>query len=253
MSKSINSITSQLFIQEVEITALKRQRTTRILLPAAYYRYPEKRFPVLYMLDGQNLFDVSTSFGRPWNIIQTMDNLPYKDQCIVVGIDHGEHFRGSEYLPHHHHKHYHHGEADIFLDFIIQELKPKVDQYLRTINDHTNTMIAGSSMGGLLSFYAATRRSDIFGKAGVFSPSFWIYPPVLVIKPAQFSKIYIMGSRTESKGMAHTLKKTYHELKEAGYPEENVRVVIKDRGKHNEILWGQQFGPMLQWLMNEKQ
>lgn len=248
MSSNVQSYQSKIYVQDITITALKRNRTIRILLPEAYFRFPEKRFPVIYMLDGQNLFDQSTAFGRPWNIQKTMDDLPLKNQCIVVGIDNGGHHRGSEYLPHHHHKFFHHGEGDIFLDFIKDELKPKVDSHIRSLTDSENTMIVGSSMGGLLSFYAATRQCDVFGKAGVFSPAFWLYPPVLHLKPKSFSKIYIMGSRNESRGMAHTLEKSYWALKEAGYPEEKIKVIIKDRGKHNEILWGRQFGHMVKWL-----
>jgi alpha-glucosidase len=252
VSSNVKSYQSKIYIQDVTISALNRIRTTRILLPEAYYKYSEKHFPVLYMLDGQNLFDPSTSYGKPWYIQKTMDDLPYKHQCIVVGIDNGGHYRGSEYLPHHHHKFFYHGEGDIFLDFIIHELKPKVDEHLRTLKDRDNTLIAGSSMGGLLSFYAATRKSDIFGKAGVFSPAFWLYPSVLHLKPKSFSKIYLMGSKTESRGMAHTIEKTYWSLKEAGYTEDNIRVILKERGKHNEILWGRQFGPMLKWLLNNE-
>jgi predicted alpha/beta superfamily hydrolase len=240
---------SVIFEQDVYISTLKRERTTRILLPPAYYKYPSKRFPVLYMLDGQNLFSTKTAFGRPWHIQKTMDNLPLKFQCIVVGIDNGGTLRSSEYLPHHHHKHMHHGEGGVFLDFIAHELKPKVDQHLRTLTERDHTMIAGSSLGGLLSFYAATRKCDIFGKAGVFSPSFWLYPQIFHWNQRCLSKIYVSGSKTESRGMARSLEKTYHELKNAGFPDDKIRVVIKDRGKHNEVLWGQQFGPMLRWLM----
>ncbi len=242
---------SQLFIQDIFMSSLHRHRTIRILLPAAYYRYPNRRFAVMYMLDGQNLFDQSQSFGRPWYIQETMDQLPYKDQCIIVGIDHGGKWRGAEYLPHHHHKLFHHGEGDLFLDFIEKDLKPKVDIHLRTMSDPKNTMISGSSMGGLLAFYAATRRGGIFGKAGVFSPAFWLYPSIKQIKTTSFSKIYVMGSKTESRGMEKTLQNTYWALKNAGYPEDKYRVVIKDRGKHNEILWGGQFSKMIQWLIDE--
>ncbi len=248
-SKIDNS--SRIYVQDIHISSLNRDRTIRILLPPAYYNYPEKKFPVLYMLDGQNLFDSSTSFAAPWNLQKRMDKLPYKDQCIIVGIDNGGHFRGSEYLPHHHHKLFHHGEGDKFIEFISQELKPKIDHHLRTLSEKENTMIAGSSMGGLLAFFAATRHSNIYGKAGVFSPAFWLYPSILKLKPRDFSKIYVIGSKSESKGMEKTLIQTYNSLIEAGFPEDKFRVVLKNRGKHNEIFWGKQFVPMLQWLSQD--
>ncbi|MBK8515874.1 MAG: alpha/beta hydrolase [Saprospiraceae bacterium] len=234
------------------MSSLKRNRTIRILLPGAYFRFPERRFPVLYMLDGQNIFDSSTSFATPWNLQVRMDKLPYKEHCIIVGIDNGGNLRGSEYLPPHHHKLFHHGEGNKFVDFIIKDLKPKVDDHIRTLPDHNNTIIAGSSMGGLLAFYAATRHGDIFGKAGILSPAFWLYPSVLHFKSKVFSKIYVIGSKTESKGMEKTLSKTYHSLHNSGYPEENIRIIIKDRGKHNEKFWGAQFKHMIKWLMANK-
>ena len=242
---------SKLYVQDIFISPLKRWRTVRIMLPAAYFRYPDKKFPVMYMLDGQNLFDASTAFAAPWGLKERMDRLPLADQCILVGIDNGGGFRGSEYLPNHRHKMFRHGEGDQFLLFIKDELIPKGNQHLRTHSDRHNTMICGSSMGGLLSFYAATRMPEVFGKAGVMSPAFWLYPQVLKLpdKPVR-SKIYVMGSVTESRGMRHTLEKTYHVLKNNGYTDEMIKVEIKERGKHNEILWGREFTPMLKWLMH---
>lgn len=204
----------------------------------------------MYMLDGQNLFDASTSYAAPWGLKERMDRVPLSDQCILVGIDNGEGFRGSEYLPNHRHKMFRHGEGDLFLKFIAEELIPKVNQYLRTLTDRDNTMICGSSMGGLLSFYAATRMSEVFGKAGVFSPAFWLYPQVLNLPDKlTHSRIYVMGSVNESRGMRHTLEKTYHVLKSYGYSDDMIRVEIRERGKHNEILWGREFTPMIKWLM----
>ncbi|MBK9737885.1 MAG: alpha/beta hydrolase [Saprospiraceae bacterium] len=249
MAKTKQANGSQIFIQDILISKLKRTRTTRILLPEAYYKFPERRFPVMYMLDGQNLFDPKTAYFRSWNLQKIMDGIPHKNQIILVGIDNGGHYRGSEYLPHHHHKLFHHGEGDIFIDFIINELKPKVDLHLRTLTDRGNTMIAGSSLGGLLSFYAATRYCHIFGKAGVLSPAFWVFPHIYHFTPKHFSKIYVLGSKTESGGMSKTLERTYHALKDAGYPENSFRVTIKDRGRHSEVMWGKEFKRMLTWLM----
>jgi len=245
---------SQLFVQDIFMSSLNRWRTTRILLPAAYYKYPEKSFPVIYMLDGQNLFDASTAFAMPWGLKEKMDQLPYHLQCIIVGVDNGGVYRGSEYLPPHRHKLFRHGEGDKYLDFIVHELRQKVNHHLRTLTDRENTMICGSSMGGLMSFYAATRMPSIFGKAGVFSPAFWLYPQVLNIPNKEHNaKIYVMGSVNESKGMKATLQKTYWALKNKGYDESTFKVVIKDRGKHNEVLWGREFTSMVRWLCTKNE
>lgn len=244
------SLSSKIFVQDIDIPALHRKRTIRILLPVAYYKYPTRKFPVVYMLDGQNLFDKSTAYHRPWNIQKTIDKLPLKDQVIIVGIDNGGLHRGSEYSPKSKWPLIPKSEANKFLQFIVDELKPKVDFHLRTLTDRQNTLIIGSSLGGLFAYYAMMVRSDIFGKAGILSPAFWIYPHIFSLKPDHFGRIYVLGSKSESKGMEKDLVSTYWALKKMGCPPLDFRVVIKDRGRHSEVLWGQQFGPMLRWLMH---
>jgi len=239
---------SKIYIQELKITKLDRIRTIRILLPEAYFKNDEKRFPVMYLFDGQNLFDNNAAYFKPWDLQTQMDKLPLKDQIILVGIDNGGHHRNSEYLPKHYNRQK--GEGEILADFIIHELKPKVDHHLRTLGDKENTMICGSSMGGLLAFYIFTNYNNVFGKAGILSPSFWAYPMIYSFKPTHYGKIYVSGSQTESRSMSKTLENTYHALKKAGYADAQIRIVVKSRGKHSELLWRSQFNTMLKWLLN---
>jgi pimeloyl-ACP methyl ester carboxylesterase len=245
---STQTYKSALITHHLKMPQLDRERTIRILFPKAYFKYPDRRFPVMYMQDGQNLFDHHTAFNRAWGLREVMDALPLNKQFIIVGIDNGHGHRAAEYVPKNIRKAAAEGEA--YVDFVIQDLKPKVDLSYRTLSDRENTMICGSSLGGLISFYAVTRHSDIFGKAGIFSPSFWMVPEVLDIPPGPKSKIYIVGSATESKGMKFMLQQAYWALKRAGWPEDQVRVVIKDRGKHNECFWGRNFRQMALWLGN---
>jgi predicted alpha/beta superfamily hydrolase len=199
------------------------------------------------MFDGQNLYNKDTAYANPWNLQKVMDKLPMKYQAIIVGIDNGESDRIKEYIPKDYRKL--RGEGDTFIDFIANELKPKVDAHLRTLTDKENTMIVGSSMGGLLSYYAGTRWGHVFGKIGVMSPAFWIYPSIHHFKTSIFSKFYIIGSKTESRAMANTLENTYWSMQKAGYSNSQFRIVIKDRGTHSESMWGREFGPMLRWLI----
>lgn len=227
---------------------LNRERTVRIFFPKAYFRFPDRHFPVMYMQDGQNLFEHHTAFNRAWGLKEVMDALPLAKQFIIVGIDNGHGHRAAEYVPKNIRKATAEGEA--YVDFMIHELKPKVDLSYRTLGDRENTMICGSSLGGLISFYAATRHSHIFGKAGIFSPSFWMMPEVLELPDGPRSKMYIVGSQTESKGMKFMLQQAYWSLKRAGWADDWFRVVIKDRGRHNESFWGRNFKQMALWLMS---
>lgn len=240
---------NKIYIQEVEMLKLQKKRTTRIFLPEAYHKFPERRFPVIYMFDGQNIFNQDTAYHRPWMVHRSINKLPLKDQAIIVGIDNGHGDRLKEYLPTDFGKYQ--GVGHTFIQFIIDELKPKVDIHLRTLTTRNDTYIVGSSMGGLLAFYAATHFSDTFGKAGVLSPAFWIYPPIYDIPLAQKSKIYIMGSRAESRTMAATIEKAYWRLKKMGYDDNEMYVNIKDKGKHSEILWRQAFTEMYKWLQQD--
>ncbi len=123
------------------------------------------------MHDAQNLFDAKTSYSGEWNIDEKLDSL--HAQVIVVGIEHGNDKRLAELTPYKNEK-YGGGKADDYLEFIVKTLKPQIDKTYRTKTKKKNTIIMGSSLGGLTSFYATLKYPEVFGKAGVFSPAFWI-------------------------------------------------------------------------------
>ena len=131
-------------------------------------------YPVVYMHDGQNLFDDATSFAGEWQVDETVLALSREDlEFIVIGISNGGADRLAEYSPHLHPQ-YGGGNADNYLSFIVNTVKPLVDKSFRTKQKPENTVIMGSSLGGLISLYAFFRYPDVFGRAGVMSPAFWI-------------------------------------------------------------------------------
>ncbi|HZJ35854.1 MAG TPA: alpha/beta hydrolase-fold protein [Gillisia sp.] len=138
-------------------------------LPSNYVN-SQQSYPVLYLQDAQNLFDRSTSFSGEWRIDETLDSLDL--ELIVIGIEHGNEKRIDELTPFPHPEH-HGGNAVTYLKFITETLKPDIDKRFRTKTDVSNTFIGGSSLGGLFSYFALLKDSEIFGKALVFSPSFW--------------------------------------------------------------------------------
>lgn len=227
-------------------------RTIRVLLPPNYHSSAHC-YPVIYALDGQNLFEAETAYGgRHWKIPYTMSKLPKRLQAIVVGIDNAGADRIREYAPYQRGKQGGGGLAH--LHFIIQTLKPEVDASFRTLPQADSTAIVGSSMGGLLAFYAGLRFGDVFGKVGALSPSLWFNPHVLQLAAndvGKKSRFYVAGSRTESRRMELGLQNVYRALRKGGFSDEGIRVVIRDRGKHNEVFWGREFPKMWRWLASK--
>src|SRR5438132_769367 len=155
---------------------LGRRRRVWLYLPPGYAR-SQQRYPVLYLQDGQNVFDARTSFAGEWGVDETLDSLRALGDAgvIVVAVDNGQQRRFDEYSPWPNPQ-YGGGQGDGYVEFLVQTLKPYIDQHYRTLPDRFHTGIAGSSMGGLISLYAALKYPDVFGRVGVFSPAFWVAP-----------------------------------------------------------------------------
>ena len=232
---------------------LNNNRDIDIYLPPTYHLNKNKRYPVLYMHDGNNLFYPSLSFGGvAWEVDKTVDKLVNNgviEEIIVVGI-HNTMSRDYEYTwtPMKEGRHLSGGGGEKYARFIIQELKPLIDSHFRTLPDRNNTAVMGSSLGGLISFYLGLYAGSIFGKIGVVSPSFWwgqgiAYKHVLEIK--NNLQIWLdMGaketySRTRKNDynihLVQTMKKY---LIAKGYKEGYNMAYLEDKaGKHNEHSW----------------
>lgn len=154
---------------------LNNKRTIIVYLPPNYEKVKQKRYPVLYMHDGQNIFDDATSFiGVEWGVDETVEKLISDKkikEIIVVGI-YNNCDRANEYTPFNDKKHGG-GIADKYADFIINDLKPFIDKTYRTLPDRNNTAIMGSSLGGLVSLYIAWKHPETFAMSGVISPALW--------------------------------------------------------------------------------
>lgn len=224
-------------------------KTIWVYLPKDYQN-SEKRYPVVYMHDAQNLFDVETSYVGEWNIDEYMDKLTY-NKSIIIGIEHGNEKRIDELTPYKHEK-YGGGKGENYLTFIKNTLKPHIDVTYRTYSDAVNTSIFGSSLGGLISFYAAIKYPDTFGKAGVFSPSFWfsekIFDLVQSTEIKETSKFYFLVGNEEGDKMVPDQERMVALLKSKGVKEKQIENHIIEGGKHNEAFWSAHFGNAYQWL-----
>lgn len=211
-----------------------------------------EKFPVLYMQDGQNLFDDQTSYAGEWGLDEFMDttSLP---KCIIVGIDNGGVHRIQEYAPYDMAK-YGKAEGESYLRFLVNQLKPFIDGHYPVLSDRKDTWIGGSSLGGLISFYALLKYPDTFGGAAVFSPSFWIAAPVYKEAEANLNKInasiYFYVGKKEGDEMVPDMLKMA-ELVAKGSHISSVSVV-REEGKHNEGTWRQEFPLFYRWLIENR-
>lgn len=231
------------------IPQLNRYRRIWIYLPESY-QTSNKKYPVLYMHDGQNVFDDATSGYGEWGVDEALDSLgPKNKEIIVVAIDNGGDKRINEYSPYDMEK-YGKGEGDQYVDFLAKTLKPYIDKNYRTRKNAKNTFIAGSSMGGLISFYALLKYPKVFGGAGVFSPAFWITPQLKNINPGQAKKvkgkIYFYAGQLESETMVSDMLNVFEQMRK--YSKAKMQTVIRAEGKHNEQTWRKEFPLFYRWM-----
>ncbi len=228
---------------------LNRSRQVRLYLPPAYAT-SDKRYPVLYMHDGQNVFDQATSYAGEWKVDETLNALAAsgKLEVIVVAIDNGAEKRMQELSPWT-------GtagpaEGDQYLDFIVHTVKPLVDSRYRTLPDRANTAIMGSSMGGLISHYAVVRHPTVFGKAGVFSPSYWYanaaFDYFKTTPAARDARLYLLMGDGEGQ-MVPDVQRVYGYVQAQQHPAANVTLRIAP-GAHNEAFWAGEFERAVTWL-----
>lgn len=244
----------------------KRIRTIRVWLPEGYAVRGDKKYPVLYMHDGQNLFDRATSFAGEWEVDETLGKMMDEGYrgMIVVGIDNGDKERLNEYSPPWPLKKLDHNPlgvniismGDMYAAFIVEILKPYIDKKYRTLADKNNTGIGGSSMGGIISFYTALTYQDTFGFALIFSSSLWLYEDDVVARfiaksvndASNVPKIYLYHGTLEG---SYTYMAEVSKLLEAkGVASYKIKIAVGPRLKHNEKAWAKIFPAALKWLVD---
>jgi alpha-glucosidase len=246
----LSTASKQVATFTIKAPQLNTDKKIWIYLPKKYDS-SKKKYPVIYMHDAQNLFDAKTSYVGEWNIDEKLDSL--NAQVIIVGIEHGNEKRIDELTPFKNAK-YSGGNADNYLRFIVETLKPEIDTKYRTKSDTENTGIIGSSLGGLVSYYAVLKYPEIFGKAGVFSPSFWFnrkeINELTQKNPPLKAKIYFLCGDNEGDADVIPDLNTIHNLitekRVANLNLSKIRIV--KGGQHNEKLWRDGFVKAYLWL-----
>jgi predicted alpha/beta superfamily hydrolase len=234
---------------------LGNTRTLRIHLPPSYSLNPLKRYPVLYMHDGQNLFEAATAFGGvEWRVDETANSLMNNgqmDEVIVVGVDNGGANRIYEYTPCCDPQ-YGGGGADVYERFLKETLKPYIDQNYRTLPSNKNTAIMGSSLGGLVSTYIARRNPGVFSKSGGLSSSFWWNGQALTkqveVATGKVLVNFYIDAGTSSDGLTETTRMR-DALTVDGYVQgKDLYYYVAQGAGHNEASWAARLSIPLTYL-----
>lgn len=247
-----NTATAQVKIIDTAfaIPQLNRTRRLWVYLPKSYAT-SKKAYPVLYMHDGQNLFNEQTAPFGEWGVDEALDSLQAitKKEAIVVGIDNSSK-RMNEYNPYDHER-FGKGEGAQYVEFLVKNLKPYIDKKYRTLKDSAHTYIAGSSMGGLISLYAMVKYPNVFSSAGIFSPAFWIVPSMYNDVASStwkgMHRFYFYAGGKESETMVSDMDKMLDIVDKKG--QSDTRRVFAPLEKHNEAAWRKEFPSFYLWLM----
>ena len=265
---SYHTVVGKLLIREkVWSPQLNNQRNLLVYLPPSYEQ-SEQRYPVLYMHDGQNLFDQATSYSEEWRVDETMQKLSDEGmEAIVVGIPNMQVHRLAEYSPFH--DAYHGpGRGDRYLSFLVETVKPLIDGHFRTLPGRAHTGMLGSSMGGLISLYGFFRHSNVFGFTGIMSPALWYANRAIYafVRHTPFvpGKIYMdvgtreyggvpeQAGRKRSRRYYASIRRMKRILVKKGYrPVRDLCAVEEKWAAHDETAWARRLPLALRFLLGE--
>jgi predicted alpha/beta superfamily hydrolase len=231
----------QVLPEPLPMPGLNRSRTLRLYLPPSYEREPQRRYPVIYMHDGQNLFDAATSYAGEWGVDETLDALARETgfEALVVGIDNGGEKRNAEMSPYDREP-LGKAEGRAYLDFIVGTVKPFVDARWRTRPGREDTALIGSSLGGLISHAALLWHGEVFSRYGLFSPSYWAAPRLFdetaaATLPAG-TQVYLYCGGREGGSMAGQTRHMHRRLSRQ-LPPGQLSLHIAPDAEHNEAAW----------------
>ncbi len=245
----------QILSSQVWLKALKRYRRIWVCLPSQYDPNGSERYPVLYMHDGQNVFDAATSFAGEWKVDEALlqlEQLAGWQPIIAVGIDNGGGDRLTELTPFRHPT-YGGGTGENYAQAVVETVKPLIDSRFRTLSDVANTGIGGSSLGGVESLFMAYAYPNIFSKALIFSPSLWFSDSLRQFCLAQpqpvNSRIYwVCGTNEGDPDMVPDMNACYQDLLNDGMPSSQMFKKVVTGGTHSEGFWSAQVKDGIKWL-----
>lgn len=257
------SATGDLRLHEFKSRVFRNTRFVRVWLPPGYddSASENRRYPVLYLNDGQNLFESATAFaGVEWQVDETADRL-IRDgvvpPLIIVGIDNTGKARMREYMPHRSLMMMR-VKGSRYPDFLMNEVMPFVARRYRVASGPENTGLGGSSLGALIALYTAMVRRGVFGRLLLESPSLWAASRQLITESREVGvwpeRVFLAAGTAEAgrKDRDQSVVDDVRELAEimhrAGLNENRLRMVIEEGASHNEAAWAQRFPQALEFL-----
>jgi predicted alpha/beta superfamily hydrolase len=262
---SATGATGDLRLHEFRSRIFKNTRFLRVWLPPGYDdpQNSGRYYPVLYLNDGQNLFESSTAFGgAEWGVDETADRMIREGivlPMIIVGIDNTGKDRMREYMPHPSmHPMMLRVKGRRYPDFLMKEVMPFVERTYRVAAGPENTGLGGSSLGALIALYTAIARPGVIGRLLLESPSLWASNRQ-AIKQSRVVRIWpekiFLAAGTAEAGNAERSRTVVDDVRElaaimrrAVLSENRLRMVIKDNAGHTESAWAERFPEALQFL-----
>ena len=234
---------------------LRNRRGVDVYLPESY-NDGRRRYPTVYMHDGQNLSDPSIAFaGKTWSLREGLAWLAERDiEPIVIGV-HNTPARLDEYSPFADARHGG-GDGDRYARFLIDTVKPRIDAAFRTKKDRDSAVVAGSSMGGLISLYTFFRRPSPFGRAAVLSPSIWFggREILIFVEKARTTRgrLYLDVGTAEGTGTLQNARALNRLLRRKGYRRDTLMYLEAEGGRHQEPDWAWRLPQALEFLLRER-
>jgi predicted alpha/beta superfamily hydrolase len=260
--------TGDLRLHEFRSRVFRNTRFLRVWLPPGYddAQNHSRHYPVLYLNDGQNLFEASSSFtGVEWQVDETADRLIREGAVppmIVVGLDNAGKDRLREYMPHRSmHPMMLRAQGRYYPDFLMKEVMPFVERNYRVATGPENTGLGGSSLGGLVALYTAIVRPEVIGRLLIESPSLWISNRQL-IKDSRTVRIWPeriflaagtaeAGSPERSRAVVDDVRELAAIVRRAVLSERRLRLVIAEGAGHTESAWAGRFPEALRFLFEQ--
>ena len=228
-----------------------------VFLPPGYDAEPERRYPVLYLHDGQNLFDDATAFSREWQVDETAQRLIEEgaiEPLVIVGVSNAGPARIDEYTPTRDRRHRAGGGATRYGRMLVEDLKPFIDRTYRTLPDPAHTGLGGSSLGGLVSMYLGLQYTGLFWRLAVLSPSVW-WDDRFILRRARLlshrspARIWLSAGTAEGEGVVEGAAALRDVLVSKGWTEgEDLAFHVIEGGRHDEATWAAEMEAVLRFL-----
>lgn len=245
-------------VEAFQSEALGNSRDVLVYLPPGYEDHPRRRHPVLYLHDGQNVFDASTSFaGTEWGVDETAERLVQSGRVtplIIVAINHAGARRADEFAPTRDAHRDAGGQAGQYARFVVDELKPYIDRTFRTQADASHTAIGGSSLGGLVTLHIGLEHPAVFGALAVLSPSIWWDRRAMLERVGQLPgrlpwRIWLDVGTAEGRDTVRNVRALKGLLKEKGWKAgRDLRYLEAQDAPHSESAWADRVAPLLEFL-----